>query len=165
MGHLLHALGVATALVGATVVMHMVGLDILMRLTRLHLRWLLSTWHDLDRLIVPMGIVTGLFVVHGAEIWLYAFAYKALGLLPTVEAALYYSTVSYSTLGEAGAPLPQAWRMLGALEAINGMLMLGWSTAFLFQVLSHLLEPGEDHALPRGAISRTARRARANGSG
>jgi len=158
MGNLPQALAVATGLVGATVVMHMVGLDVLMRLTRLHLRWFLSIWHDLDRLLVPMGIVTGLFVLHGAEIWLYALAYKLLGLLPTTEAALYYSTVSYSTLGEGGAPLPEAWRMLGALEAINGMLMLGWSTAFLFQVLSHLLEPGETHALPKGAISRTARR-------
>lgn len=160
MGNLPHALAIATGLVGATVVMHMVGLDLLMRLTRLHLRWFLSVWHDLDRLLVPMGIVTGLFVLHGAEIWLYAFAYKALGLLPTIEAALYYSTVAYSTLGEGGAPLPTDWRILGALEAINGMLMLGWSTAFLFQVLSHLLEPGEAHALPKGAISRTARRER-----
>jgi hypothetical protein len=56
--------------------------------------------------------------------------------------------------------LPNAWRIVGAMEAINGMLLIGWSTAFLFQVLSHLLEPGEDHALPKGAISRTARRAR-----
>jgi hypothetical protein len=160
MGNLPHALAVATCLVGATVVIHIVGLDLLMRLTRLHVSRFLSVWHDLDRLVVPMGIVTGLFIVHGAEIWLYAFAYMGLGLIPTVEGALYYSTASYSTLGEAGATLPVAWRVLGALEAINGMLLLGWSTAFLFQVLSHLLEPGEEHALPKGAISRTARRAR-----
>jgi hypothetical protein len=153
-------LATATVLVGATVVVHMIGLDLLMRLTRLHLRRFLSDWLNLDRVLVPTGIVIGLFAVHGLEIWLYAFAYLGLGVLPRVEPALYFSTVAYSTLGESGSMLPRAWRIVGAMESINGMLLIGWSTAFLFQVLSHLLEPGEDHALPRGAISRTARRAR-----
>ena len=149
-----------TLLVGATVVVHMVGLDLLMQLTRLHLERFLSPWFDLDRLVVPTGIVIGLFAVHGAEIWLYAAGYAALGILPRFETALYYSTVAYSSLGEGGSMLPRAWRLVGAMEAVNGMLLIGWSTAFLFHVPSHLLEPGEDHALPKGAISRHARRAR-----
>jgi hypothetical protein len=159
-GNLTHELAAATGLVGLTVVVHLVGLDVLMRLTRLHVRRFLSAWDNLDRLIVPLGIVIGLLVVHGAEIWLYALAYRGLHAAPDMEQALYFSIVAYSTLGEAGPMLPPAWRVLGGLEAVNGMLMLGWSTALLFQVLSHLLEPGEEHALPRGAISRTARRAR-----
>ena len=53
--------------------------------------------------------------------------------------------------------LPVKWRIVGALEAVNGMLLIGWSTAFLFQVLTHLLEPAEDdHPLPKGAIARSA---------
>lgn len=52
--------------------------------------------------------------------------------------------------------LPEGWRIVGALEAVNGMLLIGWSTAFLFYVLNRLLEPTEeaDHPLPRGAIAR-----------
>lgn len=156
---LLHQLIVATVMVAATVVIHLVGLDVLMRLTGLHLRRFLSSWLDLNRLLVPLGIVLGLFALHGVEIWLYAFAYRTLGALPTIEQALYFSTSAYSTLGEAGAALPVEWRVVGVLEAVNGMLLLGWSTAFLFQVLTHLLQPSaEDHPLPRGAIARSSPR-------
>ena len=160
MTDLTHELALATGLVAGTVVIHLFGLDLLMRLTRLHVERFLSTWHNVDRLVVPLGIVTGLFFVHGFEIWVYACAYKALGLVPDLESALYVSASSYSPLGEAAGVLPKGWRVVGALEAVNGMLLIGWSTALLFQVLSQLLEPGEEHALPRGAISRTARRAR-----
>lgn len=157
--NLLHELIVATVLVAATAVIHLVGLDLLMRLTGLHLRRFLSAWLNLNRLLVPLGIVLGLFALHGLEIWLYAFAYRALGALPTIEEALYFSTSAYSTLGEAGAALPVEWRVVGVLEAVNGMLLIGWSTAFLFQVLNHLLQPSaEDHPLPRGAIARSSPR-------
>lgn len=156
MDSLARELALSTALVAATVVIHLIGLDILLRLTGLHVRRFKSQWADVDRLIVPLGIVIGLFVVHGLEIWLYAGAFWALGLLPSTEAALYVSTSAYSTLGESGQVLPEGWRIVGALEAVNGMLLIGWSTAFLFYVLNRLLEPAEeaDHPLPRGAIAR-----------
>lgn len=151
----------STTLVAATVVIHLVGLDVLMRLTGLHLKRFLSAWVHLDRLLVPLGIVLGLFVLHGLEIWLYALTYWGLGILPTVEQALYVSTSAYSTVGEAGAVLPFEWRIVSVLESVNGMLLIGWSTAFLFQVLHHLLEPEEgEQILPKGAISRRPRRAR-----
>lgn len=150
----------STTLVAATVVIHLIGLDVLMRLTGLHLRRFLSAWVHLDRLLVPLGIVLGLFALHGVEIWLYALTYWAFGILPTVEQALYVSTSAYSTVGEAGAVLPFEWRIVSVLESVNGMLLIGWSTAFLFQVLNHLLEPVDgEEILPRGAISRPPRRA------
>lgn len=154
---LAHQLLVSTGLVATTVVIHLLGLDLLMSLVGLHLRRFTTAWLHLDRLIVPLGIVLGLFVLHGVEIWFYAFAYWMLGVLPTIEQALYYSISAYSTIGEAGPILPPAWRVVGALEAINGMLLLGWSTAFLYKILDHLLvSDGQDHPLPRGAIARAA---------
>lgn len=156
---LAHQLLISTGLVATTVVIHLIGLDILMSLVRLHLRRFTTAWLHLDRLIVPLGIVLGLFVLHGLEIWFYAFAYRILGVLPTIEQALYYSISAYSTIGEAGPFLPQPWRVVGALEAINGMLLLGWSTAFLYKILDHLLvSDGQDHPLPRGAIAKPALR-------
>lgn len=161
-----HELLVSTGLVAATVVIHLVGLDVLLSVTGLHLRWLKTSWLHLDRLIVPLGIVLGLFALHGVEIWLYAFAYRVLGALPDIEQALYFSTGSYSTLGEAGPILPPQWRVVGALEAVNGMLLIGWSTAFLFQVVNHLMAASdEDHPLPRGAIARLSPRAKGSRSG
>jgi hypothetical protein len=155
-----HELLASTGLVTLTVAIHLAGLDTLLSLTRLHLRRFKTSWLHLDRLVVPLGIVLGLFVLHGLEIWLYALVYWLSGLLPSLEQALYVSISTYSTLGEAGAHLPTSWRVMGALESINGMLMIGWSTAFLFQILRHLLAPTEDEGLPAGAISRAAKRRR-----
>lgn len=162
-GNLPHELIVSTVMVSATVIIHLVGLDLLTHLTGLHLRRFMSAWRHVDRLLVPLGIVMGLFALHGVEIWLYAFAYRLGGLLPTIEQALYFSISTYSTVGAAGPTLPMEWRVVGVLEAINGMLLLGWSTAFLFQMLARITEPAEaDHPLPKGAIARTNRARRAD---
>jgi hypothetical protein len=163
-GTLPYELLTSTVLVAVTVVIHLVGLDLLMSLAGLHLRRFTTAWLHVDRLVVPLGIVLGLFAVHGVEIWLYAFAYRLLGALPDLEQALYFSASAYSTAGETG--LPVGWRVVGALEAVNGMLLIGWSTAFLFQVLNRLLSPAdEDHPLPRGAIARASPRPRGSRNG
>jgi hypothetical protein len=146
----------STALVSATVVVHLIGLGILQRLVRLHLERFLIFVH-LDRVIVPLGVVLGLFVVHGAEIWLYALTYEAMGLTGTLEDALFISTSSYSTIGEAAGLMPADWRLVGVLEGVNGMLLIGWSTAFLFQLLNHLMTDDEEIQAQRGAISRRRR--------
>ena len=154
MNSLMHQLVIATAMVSATVVIHLVGLDLLQLTLRWHIdRW--TGWIHLDRMIVPLGIVLGLFILHGAEIWLYALLYWGTGVIAGVDLALYVSIGAYSTLGEAGTVLPPQWRIVGALEAINGMLLIGWSTAFLFQILRHIMWDDEEAiALPRGAIAR-----------
>jgi hypothetical protein len=149
-----HELLIATAMVTATVVIHLVGLDLLQSALRWHLMRF-TRWAELDSKIVPLGIVLGLFAVHGVEIWLYAGLYRFSHALPTLERALYVSTSAYSSLGETGMSLPEPWRVVGALEAVNGMLLIGWSTAFLFQILRHLMWDDEAEArLPRGAIAR-----------
>jgi len=71
--NLLHELIVATVLVAATVVIHLVGLDLLMRLTGLHLRRFLSAWLNLNRLLVPPGLVLGLFIMLESLVILGAF--------------------------------------------------------------------------------------------
>jgi hypothetical protein len=146
----------STVLVSVTVVMHLIGLGILRRLVRLHLERLLLFVH-LDRVIVPMGVVLGLFVVHGAEIWLYALTYRAMGLTDSLEEALFISTSSYSTIGEAAGLLPAEWRLVGVLEGVNGMLLIGWSTAFLFQLLDHIMSDDEEVQAQKGAIARRRR--------
>jgi len=164
MNNLLSELGLSTVVVCLSVLIHLIGLDLLQLLTKLHLERF-STWIHLDRMVVPVGIVLGLFVVHGIEIWLYALIYWALNLMPSLESALYFSTSAYSTLGETGAVLPIPWRVVGVLEAVNGMLLIGWSTAFLFQILQHLMWADSDHPLPRGAIAKTSPRPRGSRKG
>jgi hypothetical protein len=149
-----HQLLIATCMVTATVVIHLIGLDLLQAILRWHLRRLIR-WAELDRKIVPLFIVLALFILHGVEIWLYAFVYWRSGALPSLQRALHVSISAYSSLGEVGTALPATWDIVGALEAINGILLIGWSTAFLFQILRHLMWDDEAEArLPRGAIAR-----------
>lgn len=165
MDPLAHQLLVATVLVSATVVIHLIGLDVLQATLRWHIERL-TGWVHLDRVVVPLGIVLGLFVVHGAEIWLYALVFWKVGVIQGLDQALYVSIGAYSTLGEAGPVLPASWRIVGALEAINGMLLIGWSTAFLFQILRHIMWEDEGAAsLPRGAIARKPSHARKRSRG
>ncbi|MFM8754086.1 MAG: hypothetical protein ACKODL_05240 [Phenylobacterium sp.] len=153
MHNLVAQLGLSTLLVCVTVVMHLIGLGLLRRLVRLHLERFLLFVH-LDRVIVPLGVVLGLFVVHGSEIWIYALTYQVMGLTDSLETALFISTSSYSTIGEAAGLLPPDWRLVGALEGVNGMLLIGWSTAFLFQLLDHIMSDDDEVKAQRGAIAR-----------
>jgi len=83
-------------------------------------------------------IVLCLFALHTVQIWLYALLYLALGEFQTMEAALYYSTASFTTVGYGEIVQKPPWRLLGAIESANGFLLLGWSTAFLVAVVTQI---------------------------
>lgn len=85
-----------------------------------------------------LGIVVAMLALHGIEIWLFAFVYLGLGAIGGLEDALYFSTISYSTVGYSDTHILQEWRLLGAFESILGMVLLGWSTAFFFRMLGRM---------------------------
>ena len=76
-----------------------------------------------------------LAVLHGIEAALWAAAYLWLNGLATPETAILYSVDSMATRGASGLVREQHWRMMGALEAFDGMLLFGISTAFIFAVM------------------------------
>jgi hypothetical protein len=88
--------------------------------------------------LFTFGIVLTLIAIHGFEIWAYALLYLAIGALSGIETALYYSTISYTTVGYSDVHIQQAWRLLGAFESIVGMILIGWSTAFFFRMLGRI---------------------------
>ncbi|WP_074123459.1 hypothetical protein [Bradyrhizobium sp. AS23.2] len=69
----------------------------------------------------------------GAAVW--AGAYLWLGALPDERAAMLYSIGAMTTFGHASLHLSDRWQMLGALEALNGMLLFGLTTAFLYATI------------------------------
>lgn len=129
---------VAAALVATTFTIHfagLVGLTAVMRRMGGH-----PSRHST---IVKQGaailaILFGLFALHSFEIWIYAFAYLALGELGQLETALYFSTETFTTVGFGDVILSNDWRMLGAAEAMNGFLLIGWSTAFLISLTARV---------------------------
>ncbi len=138
---LLDDLVVSTLLVMLTVAMHGVALGWLGRVMRLEHRVEVSHHvgpTSLRALAVTQAVVLGLFLLHGIEIWIYAFAYMAIGAVPAFGDALYFSTISYASIGYTDVAIAPEWRMVGAIEGINGLLLLGWSTAFFVAFLNRL---------------------------
>lgn len=80
-------------------------------------------------------LVGALLLLHLAEAVVWALFYVLIGALPNLETAAYFSLTSYTTVGYGDVVLPQAWRLLGPIEAAVGVLMLGWSTGILVLVI------------------------------
>ncbi len=79
-----------------------------------------------------------LVLLHLIEISLWAFLYAWRHAMPDLNAALYFSAVTYTTTGYGDLVLPEAWRLVGGIEALTGILMCGWSTGFFFAVVNQL---------------------------
>ncbi len=137
----------ATLMVLATAIIHLVGLAMLVRVLKSHSKLL-------GRLkIMPLTLVLsaaiGIIAVHTVEIWLYAALYLYLGCFSGFEEALYFSTVTYSSIGYGDVLMPHQWRVLGAIEGAAGIIMLGISTAFLVSLLTQLKLLSHDWLTPR----------------
>ncbi len=97
-----------------------------------------------------MGAVgMALATLHAIEAALWALAYLWVGAIDTLEAAMLYSIDSMTTRGDSGLRLDDEWLIMGALEAADGMLLFGISTAFLFGVISHVWSLMSEHTRPR----------------
>jgi hypothetical protein len=81
-----------------------------------------------------------LMSLHFAEIFVFAAFYRAVGAMQSIEEALYYSASCYATLGDAAANFPNEWRLVGALEALIGFVLIGWSTAFMVRTLRKIID-------------------------
>ena len=88
--------------------------------------------------VFTLFIVLSLFLLHGIEIWAYAVVYLIVGAAANLHDALFFSTISYSTVGYNDHFIVERWRLLGAFESILGMILIGWSTAFLFRMLGRI---------------------------
>lgn len=153
MPELVREIPIVLGMVAATVLVHMLGLMGLTQLTKFHIDHFRTPWLTVDRLLVPLAMVTGLFLLHGIEVAAYAATFMAVGMTEHWEAAVYVSVSAYSTAGWTGVIVGHDWRVLAAFESLNGMLLLGWSTAYLFQTLHRILQTEQNHPLQEGAIS------------
>ena len=132
----------AAAIATLTAFVHLLCLGILVRVLRFR-EHLFRQLRIMPQMLLFAGVL-GIVVVHVLEIWLYALLYVHLHAFDQLEPALYFSIVTYSTLGYGDVLMPHAWRILGATEGPVGVIMLGWSTAFLISLLSQTKLLGED---------------------
>jgi Ion channel len=87
---------------------------------------------------VLVRVIYGLLLLHLLQILVWAACYHWNDCFPDFATCFYYSATSYSTVGYGDVNPPENWRILGAIEAVTGILMFGWSTGALFSVVNHL---------------------------
>jgi hypothetical protein len=76
------------------------------------------------------------------DVTLWAIFYR-LAVLPSFEESLYFSTVTFTTVGYGDIVLSPEWRQLATFEAMNGWIIFGWATALIIAVIQRLLvQPG-----------------------
>lgn len=99
---------------------------------------------------ILVRVVYGLLLLHLVQITVWALCYMWAKCLPDFATAFYYSATSYSTVGYGDVVPDGHWRIMGAVEAVTGVLMFGWSTGVLFSVVNHLMAKYHDHRPGKG---------------
>ena len=134
---MLMQISVGAVLIVATVIVHAVCLELILKAliavrTGLEVRW---------RTVTLSLVILGVFLAHVVEICIWgAFYYLKVSPseIPTLEAAMYFSTSCFTTVGFGDLVLSERWRMLSGFEAVDGMILFGWSTAFIFSVVRRI---------------------------
>jgi hypothetical protein len=105
-------------------------------------RWPSTATAHLIAVMIATAAV--LMVAHTCEIAIWAGAYALVDATPEGADRMYFAFVNYTTLGYGDVLPAPRWRLLGPMTAMNGVLLFGWSTAVIFEVLRSTLKPGKD---------------------
>ena len=131
-----HQIAVGSVLVIATTLAHgagtVVALRVLSRASRLHRT-------HIGRGLVLSALVLVMFLVSVADALLWAYAYVEVGAISDAETAMYFSMVTFTTLGYGDVTLGTYWRLLASFEAANGIIMFGWTTALIVAYMQRML--------------------------
>ena len=99
-----------------------------------------AKWPRMHLMRVMVATVLVLMLAHTIEIAIWALSYAVVGAAPEGSEWLYLAFVNYTTLGYGDVTPVKEWRLVGPMAAMNGILMFGWSTAVLFEVLLKTIE-------------------------
>jgi hypothetical protein len=131
-------------LIVVTVIFHVVGLAFInerMHVARTYLR---KKHHFLLAFAPIMGVGTlWVTLLHAVEAGIWASVYWFLGALPDGRSALLYSLGAMTTYGHASFYLAPHWQLMGTLEALNGVILFGLTTAFLFNMIREVWPTSE----------------------
>ena len=130
---------VAAAVCACTIVIHALIMTTVVRVTQT--LGAKTVWHPWLRLTAVMiASVSVLMVAHVSEVLVWALAYATAGAAPAGTDLVYFAFVNYTTLGYGDITPVPGWRLLGPMTAMNGILLFGWSTAVIFEVLRRTMQ-------------------------
>jgi Ion channel len=111
--------------------------------------WLMREPHRLKLMAMIVAVSVWVLGVITAGIWIWAGAFYALGAFGSLEEAVYFAMVTYTTLGFGDLLLPEEWRLLAGMAAANGLLNFGLLTALFVEALRHVSEGQTNSRDPR----------------
>ena len=124
-------------LIVVTVVFHVIGL-VFINERVIRARRLLARRRSF--LVGILGAATLVAIIlHAVEAAIWAVVYLALGALPDGKSAVLYSLSAMTTYGHEHFDLANHWQLMGSLEALDGMILFGLTTAFLYGMIRELL--------------------------
>jgi len=133
---------IAWCLMAACVTVHAAGLTVAFRWMKRRAAPVEGRlWPAIRILIATAGWT---LLIHMIQITGWAIAYTVLGGMPDLMSALYFSAVTYTTTGYGDLVLTEEWRLVGAVEALTGILMCGLSTGLFFAVFTRVFRIGQD---------------------
>jgi hypothetical protein len=127
-------------LIVITVIFHVIGLVLINERVIRSRRVIVEGRRFLVIFPIILGAATLLAILlHAAEATIWAFVYETLGALPDGRSSMLYSLSAMTSYGHEHFDLANHWQLMGALEALNGMILFGLTTAFLYGMIRELL--------------------------
>src|SRR5215475_2823297 len=118
----------------ANIAVHAVAMIVVIHVARsIAAKWL--SFPTVRLATVMVGTVAVLMAAHMIEIVIWSLAYALVDVAPEGTDRLYFAFVNFTTLGYGDVVPVERWRLIGPITALNGVLMIGWSTAVIFEVL------------------------------
>jgi voltage-gated potassium channel Kch len=142
-------IGIAVAMMLATTAIHAGGMVFALHLTRERVGRLRTRLRQMHFYWIA-GVVLLMFLVSLLEVSVWAAMYVALDAIEGFERALYFSMVTFTTLGYGDIVLESRWQLLAAFEAANGIIMFGWTTAIVIAVVQRVYFGGKHADEPAG---------------
>ncbi|MCZ0960182.1 potassium channel family protein [Paracoccus benzoatiresistens] len=100
--------------------------------------WLVRAPHRPKLILVVLVSSLSVLAMVTMSVWLWALAFHLLGVFSGFEEAMYFTLVTFTTLGYGDVLMPLEWRILGGLAAANGLLSFGLTTALMVESLRHI---------------------------
>lgn len=135
---LLLQLAIGTIMMALNVMIHAFGFDRIMH----HLNTLIPKFGSLFRTQWKTAAIVwstlAAFLILIIDVWIWAIVYLCIGALDELEPALYFSLTSFTTLGIGDIILDANWRILSGIQSAIGFFLFGWTTAFIFEIISKI---------------------------
>jgi hypothetical protein len=131
---MLSNIAIGAILILLTTAVHAGGMSLALRSIRKD-ETIAGSRSHLGRVLKVGRAVLIMYLVAIVEVLIWGAAYIVLGIVEGIEKAIYFSAVTFTTLGYGDVVLDGSRRLLSAIEAVNGIIMFGWSTAIVIAVV------------------------------